>query len=65
LTEPLNAIVHDLVAAYRGSLSAEHGIGQLRRDELARLKAPVALDMMRGIKALLDPHGILNPGKLL
>ena len=65
VTEPLNAIVHDLVAAYRGSISAEHGIGQLRRNELARLKAPVALDMMRGIKALLDPHGILNPGKLL
>jgi FAD/FMN-containing dehydrogenase len=65
LTAPLNRIVHDLVGKHRGSISAEHGIGQLRRDELARLKSPVALDMMRGIKTQLDPHGILNPGKLL
>jgi FAD/FMN-containing dehydrogenase len=65
LAAPLSRIVHDLVGKHRGSISAEHGIGQLRRDELARLKSPVALDMMRGIKAQLDPHGILNPGKLL
>lgn len=65
LTVPVNTVLHDLVAAHRGSISAEHGIGQLRREELARLKSPVALDMMRDIKALLDPHGILNPGKLL
>ncbi|WP_298720226.1 FAD-binding oxidoreductase [uncultured Ferrovibrio sp.] len=65
LTGPLNAIVHDLVHRYRGSISAEHGIGQLRRDELPRYKSDVALQMMRDLKRLFDPAGILNPGKLL
>ncbi|GIK85041.1 MAG: D-2-hydroxyacid dehydrogenase [Betaproteobacteria bacterium] len=60
-----NRIVHDLVAAYGGSISAEHGIGQLKRDELARYKAPVELEMMRRIKAALDPAGMMNPGKIL
>ena len=44
--------------------SAEHGIGIFRRDELARYKSPLSLDIMRSIKATLDPHGIMNPGKL-
>jgi FAD/FMN-containing dehydrogenase len=57
--------VHDLVTAWNGSISAEHGIGQLKRDELARLGDPVALDMMRRIKQALDPQGLLNPGKLV
>ena len=60
-----NRIVHDLVAARGGSISAEHGIGQLKREELARYKAPVELEMMRAIKAALDPAGLLNPGKVL
>ncbi|MCL4763771.1 MAG: FAD-binding oxidoreductase, partial [Burkholderiales bacterium] len=60
-----NRIVHDLVAAYGGSISAEHGIGQLKRDELARYKAPVELEMMRRIKSALDPAGLMNPGKIL
>jgi FAD/FMN-containing dehydrogenase len=57
--------VHDLVTEWHGSISAEHGIGQLKRDELARLADPVALDMMRRVKAALDPDGLLNPGKLI
>ncbi|VWX51844.1 FAD-binding oxidoreductase [Novosphingobium sp. 9U] len=57
--------VNDLVAAWGGSISAEHGIGQLKRDDLARLGDPVALDMMRRVKQALDPQGLLNPGKLL
>jgi len=57
--------VHDLVASWGGSISAEHGIGQSKRDELARLGDPVALAMLRAVKQALDPAGILNPGKLL
>lgn len=57
--------VHDLVTGWGGSISAEHGIGQLKRAELARLGDPVALSMMRAVKQALDPAGILNPGKLL
>ena len=57
--------VYDLVAQWQGSISAEHGIGQLKRDELARLGDPVALDMMRRIKRALDPLGLFNPGKLV
>jgi FAD/FMN-containing dehydrogenase len=60
----INRVVHDLVTAYRGSISAEHGIGQLRRDELQRLKSPIALDLMRRVKAAIDPDGRFNPGKV-
>ena len=61
----LQRAIHDLVARFRGSFSAEHGIGRLKIDELARYEDPVALDLMRGIKQLLDPAGIMNPGKVL
>ncbi|MGN3973968.1 FAD-binding oxidoreductase [Tsuneonella sp. SYSU-LHT278] len=57
--------VYDLVTQWGGSISAEHGIGQLKRDALARLGDPVALAMMRQVKQALDPAGLLNPGKLL
>lgn len=57
--------VHDMVTAWGGSISAEHGIGQLKRDELARLGDPVALAMLRAVKQALDPQGLLNPGKLV
>ncbi len=63
--EAMNAIVHDIVLAHGGSISAEHGIGRMKRDALGHVKDPVALDMMRAIKQGLDPHGILNPGKVL
>jgi FAD/FMN-containing dehydrogenase len=61
----ISAFVHDLVTRWGGSISAEHGIGQLKRDELGRLGDPVQLRMMRGIKQALDPRGLLNPGKLV
>ena len=57
--------VHDLVTGTGGSISAEHGIGQVKRDELGRLLPPARLHAMRAIKAALDPLGILNPGKLV
>ena len=57
--------VHDLVVAAGGSISAEHGIGQMKRDELARLSSPARLAVLRGVKHALDPHGLFNPGKLV
>ena len=57
--------VHDLVGAAGGSISAEHGIGQMKRDELARLSDPVRMSVLRAIKAAIDPLGLMNPGKLL
>ncbi len=61
----VNEVVHGVVARFGGSISAEHGVGQLKRELLARTKDPTALAAMRAIKAALDPKGILNPGKLL
>ena len=61
----LNNALHELTRLYRGSISAEHGIGQLKRDELATFKNPVALEVMRTIKQTFDPHGIMNPGKVI
>jgi FAD/FMN-containing dehydrogenase len=63
--EAINRIVHDSVEERNGSISAEHGIGALKRDDLVRYKSKVELDMMRAIKAALDPLGIMNPGKIL
>jgi len=60
-----NRIVHDLVAAHGGSISAEHGIGQLKRDELRRYKSALELELMRRVKDALDPQGLMNPGKVL
>jgi D-lactate dehydrogenase (cytochrome) len=57
--------IHDLVQEYSGSISAEHGIGQLKVEELRRYASPVKLDLMRRIKQAIDPTGIMNPGKLL
>lgn len=61
----VSAAVHDLVSQWGGSISAEHGIGQMKVDELARLHDPAALALMQRIKAALDPDNLLNPGKLL
>jgi FAD/FMN-containing dehydrogenase len=63
--QTFNRIVHDIVASMNGSISAEHGIGLIKRDELLHYKDPVALDLMRTVKRALDPHNILNPGKVL
>src|ERR1700733_3824338 len=61
----VNAVVFGIVLRMGGSISAEHGIGVLKRDELPDVKDKVAIELMRGIKALLDPQGIMNPGKVL
>ena len=61
----VNGMVYDAVGRFGGSISAEHGIGALKRDELAARKPPVALALMRAIKAALDPDGRMNPGRLL
>lgn len=61
----MNHRVHEIVARFGGSISAEHGIGALKRDELAHFKSGVALDLMRRIKSAFDPAGIMNPGKVL
>ena len=62
---PVNTLVYDAVSAQGGSISAEHGIGALKRHELAKRKSPVALQMMRAIKQALDPAGRMNPGRVL
>jgi FAD/FMN-containing dehydrogenase len=61
----ITRLVHDLVVAAGGSISAEHGIGQMKRAELERLSAPSRIAALRAIKSALDPHAILNPGKLV
>lgn len=61
----IHGLVHDRVHAFGGSISAEHGVGQLKRDYLPRYKDPVELALMHRIKAALDPQGLMNPGKVL
>ena len=61
----LSELVHELAMSMGGSFSAEHGIGQLKRDELRRYRSDSELQVMRKIKAALDPHGLMNPGKVL
>jgi FAD/FMN-containing dehydrogenase len=61
----LNDIVHAVVRDFSGSISAEHGIGRMKRDELLATQPPVATDLMRRIKASVDPAGIMNPGKVI
>jgi FAD/FMN-containing dehydrogenase len=61
----VNELVYDAVVACGGSISAEHGIGALKRDLLARHKSPVALQLMRAVKSALDPQGLFNPGRVL
>ncbi|HEV7304710.1 FAD-binding oxidoreductase [Ensifer sp.] len=61
----INAIVHGIVLAYNGSISAEHGIGQLKRDELAAIREPIEIALMQRIKHAFDPAGIMNPDKVL
>ncbi len=63
--QEVNTVVHDIVAGLDGSISAEHGLGRLKRDEIIRYKSDVELDLMRTLKRNLDPTGILNPGKVI
>ncbi|MGI6851357.1 FAD-binding oxidoreductase [Mesorhizobium sp. 1B3] len=65
LYRPMNKAVHDIVRAYGGSISAEHGIGRLKREELLDTAPPLAIDLMRRVKAAFDPAGIMNPGKVI
>jgi FAD/FMN-containing dehydrogenase len=61
----VNRIIYDLVTAFGGSISAEHGLGQLRREEAQRTKTAVEMDLMRSLKRALDPKGLMNPGKVI
>jgi FAD/FMN-containing dehydrogenase len=61
----VDEVVHAILHEMHGSISAEHGVGRLKRDLLPSVKDPVALDMMRAIKATLDPRGLMNPGAVL
>ncbi len=63
--DEVNAVVFEVVAKHGGSISAEHGIGVIKRDLLPKVKDPVAFELMRTLKRTLDPKGILNPGKVL
>ena len=63
--DEVNAVVFAVVKKFGGSISAEHGVGVMKRDILPLYKDPVALELMRGLKRMLDPNGILNPGKVL
>jgi FAD/FMN-containing dehydrogenase len=63
--EEVNRIVYDAVAALDGSISAEHGLGQLKREEIRGHKDPLELELMRALKRALDPRGLMNPGKVL
>jgi FAD/FMN-containing dehydrogenase len=65
LRPQINLAIHDLVAAHDGSISAEHGLGLLRRDEAARYRPAVETDLMQAIKRALDPLNLMNPGKVL
>ncbi len=65
LTKEVYAIVHDVAHRLGGSISAEHGIGQHKRDELPHYKSALELRLMQRIKAALDPQNLMNPGKLL
>ena len=63
--ETVNETVHDIAASLGGSISAEHGIGRLKRAEIRRYKSPVEMELMQRLKTALDPAGIMNPGKVL
>jgi FAD/FMN-containing dehydrogenase len=63
--EEVSRVVYDALDAFGGSISAEHGLGQLKRDEIRRHKDSFELDLMRTLKDALDPKGLMNPGKLL
>ena len=64
-SEGVNHIVYDIVYELHGSISAEHGLGQLKREEIRHYKSALELELMRSIKQALDPHGLMNPGKVV
>jgi len=60
-----NRLIHDLVVEFNGSISAEHGVGQLRRDEIRHYKSPLEMELMMRVKQAFDPNHIMNPGKMI
>jgi FAD/FMN-containing dehydrogenase len=62
---PINTVVYERVHAHRGSISAEHGLGQLKVEEAMRYKSPVEIRLMRTLKAAFDPENLMNPGKVV
>jgi len=64
-TPRVNRIVHDIVNELGGSISAEHGLGQLKREEIRRYKSELEMEMMQALKAVFDPRGLMNPGKVV
>ncbi|MDO8990440.1 MAG: FAD-binding oxidoreductase [Sideroxyarcus sp.] len=63
--QEVRRIVHDITAGFEGSIAAEHGVGQFKRDDIAHYKGALELELMRAIKETLDPHGLMNPGKVI
>jgi D-lactate dehydrogenase (cytochrome) len=63
--DEVNRVVHDSVHRFNGSISAEHGLGALKRDEIRRYKQPVEMELMQSIKSALDPLNLMNPGKVI
>jgi FAD/FMN-containing dehydrogenase len=63
--EAIEQAVYDAIDRFEGSISAEHGVGLARRDDIARRKQPAEIAMMRAVKAALDPKGVMNPGKMI
>ena len=63
--DAISGAIYDLVTSYGGSISAEHGIGRIKVDELAHYRSQIELDVMRSLKRALDPHNIMNPGKVI
>ncbi len=61
----VNHIVYEIVQELEGSIAAEHGVGQMKREEIARYRSEVEMELMRSIKQVLDPHGLMNPGKVI
>jgi FAD/FMN-containing dehydrogenase len=63
--QEFNDVVHGVVRELQGSISAEHGVGMMKRDEITHYKSPVEIELMRRVKRALDPGNIMNPGKLV
>ena len=63
--EAVNGVVYETVKSFDGSISAEHGLGQLKREEVLHHKSAIEMELMRALKRTLDPKGLMNPGKVL
>jgi len=61
----VNHIVYAVVRELEGSIAAEHGVGQMKREEITHYKSDLEMELMRNIKQMLDPHGLMNPGKVI